>query len=67
MLDLTDREERLEALHHLLNRLPALNYAVFERLIFHLARFDFNTIATYEYHCVFFAIIHSACKAIIGA
>ncbi|CAI7988977.1 Unconventional myosin-IXAb, partial [Geodia barretti] len=28
----------LEALHHLLNRLPALNYAVFERLIFHLAR-----------------------------
>ncbi|CAI7988975.1 Unconventional myosin-IXa, partial [Geodia barretti] len=37
-IDLTDREEMLEALHHLLNRLPALNYAVFERLIFHLAR-----------------------------
>ena len=45
MVDLTDREERLEALHHLLNRLPALNYAVFERLIFHLARSDFTTVA----------------------
>jgi myosin-9 len=37
-IDLTDREERLEALHHLLCRLPTLNHAVFERLIFHLAR-----------------------------
>ena len=36
--DLTDREERLEALHHLIGRLPELNHAVFERLIFHLAR-----------------------------
>ena len=38
-LDLTDRDERLEALHHLLSRLPELNHAVFERLIFHLARY----------------------------
>ena len=36
--DLTDREERLETLHHLIGRLPELNHAVFERLIFHLAR-----------------------------
>ena len=37
--DLTDRDERLEALHHLLGRLPELNHAVFERLVFHLARY----------------------------
>jgi hypothetical protein len=37
-IDLTDRDERLEALHHLLGRLPELNHAVFERLVFHLAR-----------------------------
>ena len=37
--DLTDRDEKLETLHHLIGRLPELNHAVFERLIFHLARY----------------------------
>ena len=36
--DLTFKKEKLETLHKLISRLPELNYIVFERLIFHLAR-----------------------------
>ena len=39
--DLTSKKEKLETLHKLVHRLPDLNYAVFERLIFHLARYTF--------------------------
>ena len=37
-LDLTNKKERMETLHQLISRLPAINHAVLERLIFHLAR-----------------------------
>lgn len=37
--DLTSKKEKLETLHKLISRLPELNYIVFERLIFHLARY----------------------------
>ena len=64
MTELTDREEMLEALHHLLNKLPALNYAVFERLIFHLAR---SVIAHLSdgFHC--YKIVYTAHIASLSA
>ena len=37
--DLTLKKEKLETLHKLIHRLPELNYIVFERLVFHLARY----------------------------
>ena len=37
--DLTSKKEKLETLHKLVHRLPELNYIVFERLVFHLARY----------------------------
>ena len=39
-VDLTVKKEKLETLHKLISRLPDLNYIVFERFIFHLARYN---------------------------
>jgi hypothetical protein len=39
MADLTSKKERQETLHKLITRLPEINHAVFERFIFHLARY----------------------------
>lgn len=38
-VDLTNKKERQEMLHKLISRLPEINHAVFERLMFHLARY----------------------------
>ena len=38
LLAISDMSEKLETLHHLIEQLPELNHAVFERVIFHLAR-----------------------------
>lgn len=38
--DLTNKKERQETLHKLISRLPVINHAVFERLMFHLARYS---------------------------
>jgi len=35
---ISDMSEKLETLHRLIEQLPELNHAVFERVIFHLAR-----------------------------
>jgi len=37
-MDITNKAEQLETLHRLISRLPEINHAVFERLVFHLAR-----------------------------
>lgn len=37
-IELTDKKEKLETLHQLIYLLPELNYAILERLLFHLAR-----------------------------
>ena len=43
--------EKLETLHHLLDQLSDLNHAVFERIIFHLAR-SMSSIPGSCYHVV---------------
>ena len=48
---ITSVSEKLETLHHLLDQLPELNHTVFERIIFHLARYEL-CVQTCSCYCV---------------